>query len=135
MTSIARTVLLVDDERHIRHLIKYKLQAVGFTVLEARDGREALEITRRERPDLIVSDFHMPEVNGLQLARRLKEDVWTADIPIILITARGHRVPPSELVGTEIRYLLPKPFSPRELLNCVSEILHIDLHCGGANAA
>jgi two-component system alkaline phosphatase synthesis response regulator PhoP len=135
MTSIARKVLLVDDERHIRHLVEYKLQSVGFTVLQASNGRAALEIARREKPDLIVTDFQMPEMNGLQLARKLKEDVWTAQIPLIMITSRGHRVPASELVDTEIRQLLPKPFSPREFLNCVSEILTLDLHSDGANAA
>lgn len=135
MTSIARKVLLVDDERHIRHLVEYKLQTVGFTVLQATNGLDALDIARRERPDLIVTDFQMPEMNGLQLARKLKDDVWTTNIPLIMITARGHRVPASELVDTEIRQLLPKPFSPRELLNCVSEILAIDLRTGGVNAA
>jgi DNA-binding response OmpR family regulator len=119
----ARTILIVDDERYITLVVRHKLEDSGYNVLEARDGAEASEIARDNRPDLVVTDLQMPVLDGLGLAADLACHHTTADIPMILLTSRGHRVRPSDLIKTNIRAVMPKPFSPRKLIAQIEELL------------
>jgi two-component system phosphate regulon response regulator PhoB len=116
-------ILILDDEAHITHILCFKLEQAGAQVLSASDGQEGLDLVPRFNPDLIISDYQMPSMDGLQFAQALASNPETADIPILILTARGHRIPNASLVGTSIRYLLPKPFSIREVLERVTEIL------------
>lgn len=118
-----KTVLVTDDEPHIRHMLDYKLKKTGYSVLTAGNGREAFELARRHRPDVIVSDYQMPVCNGLEFAMRLKDDPDTATIPVLLLTSRGHRVSGDDLGKTNIRALMPKPFSPRELITQIGHLI------------
>ena len=106
----AKTLLIVDDEAHVRHMLDYKLVRAGFSVITASNGVDALRLAREQRPDLVVTDLQMPGGD-------------TAAIPVIMLTARGYKVPPSELGRTNIKSLVAKPFSPRELLAQVQELL------------
>ena len=118
-----KKLLVVDDEPHIRHMLDYKLGGAGFIVITASNGVDALRLAREHRPDLMVTDLQMPGGDGLSLCLKLNEHPDTAAIPVIMLTARGYKVPPSDLVRTNIRSMIPKPFSPRELLAQVQELL------------
>ena len=119
------TILVADDEPHIRYVLKYKLQKHGYNVLTASDGEQAYELACRERPDLVVSDYQMPGCDGLDLCTRLAANPDTAETPALLLTARGHKVPPSRLVQTTIKCVIAKPFSPRELIASIEELLGV----------
>jgi two-component system, OmpR family, phosphate regulon response regulator PhoB len=121
-----QTILVVDDERDIVELVRYNLAQAGYRVVSATDGRQAIEMARRERPDLVVLDLMLPVLPGAEVARLLKQDEKTRDIPIVMLTARGEEV--DRVVGFELGaddYVV-KPFSPRELVLRVQAILRRD---------
>jgi len=120
----AKTILVADDESHILHVVSLKLQNAGFRVVTARDGREALELAQHEHPDLIITDYHMPELSGLEVCRRLKESPETSNIPAIMLTARGYSLEPQDTEKSGVLCMLSKPFSPRQLLATVNEVLN-----------
>ena len=118
-----KRVLVADDEVHILDVVSYKLQNAGLEVITARDGQEALEQARAELPDLIVIDYQMPALNGLEVCLQLREEQATSRIPVIMLTARGLDVEQSELDRANISAVIAKPFSPREVLGRVEELL------------
>ena len=118
-----RTILVADDESHILHVVSLKLRNAGFRVLTARDGAEALEMAQQEHPDLVITDYHMPQLSGLELCQRLKQDASTSGIPAIMLTARGYHLEPHDTEQSGILRMLSKPFSPRQLLVTVNEVL------------
>jgi two-component system alkaline phosphatase synthesis response regulator PhoP len=118
-----KTILVADDESHILNVVSLKLRNAGFRVLTACDGQEALDIAIQERPDLLITDYHMPRLSGLELCRRMKQHEATALIPAIMLTARGYQLEPKDTAESGIRQMLSKPFSPRHLLATVNEIL------------
>ncbi len=120
-------LLVVDDEPYLTELVAQSLERAGYAVTVCSDGEEALEAARRERPDLIVSDYQMPLMDGFALAVRLKETAETSHIPVIMLTARGHRLSPTELARTNIRELMPKPFSARQLKARIVELCPVAL--------
>ncbi len=121
--SDPKTILVVDDETHISHVVSLKFQQAGLRVLTACDGEEAYEVARRELPDLVVTDFQMPIMTGLELSWKLRETQETAEIPVLMVTARGHLLTEEDLARTSIRGVMSKPFSPRHLLEKVRELL------------
>ena len=123
MPAAVKKILVADDETHILHVVSLKLKNAGYTVLTARDGQEALELAQQERPDLIITDYHMPQLSGLELCQRLKQDPKTSHIPAIMLTARGYHLEPRDTQQSGILRMLSKPFSPRQLLSAVTEIL------------
>lgn len=118
-----KTILVADDESHILHVVSLKLRNAGFRVLTARDGQEALEIAQIQHPDLLITDYHMPQLSGLELCQRLKQDQATSMIPAIMLTARGYHLEPQDTEQSGILRMLSKPFSPRHLLSTVNEVL------------
>jgi len=118
-----KKILVADDETHILHVVSLKLRNAGFNVLTARDGQEALELAQSEHPDLIITDYHMPQLSGLELCQRLKQDPATSGIPAIMLTARGYHLEPHDTKESGILRMLSKPFSPRQLLTTVNEVL------------
>jgi CheY-like chemotaxis protein len=123
MSQTEKTILVADDETHILHVVSLKLRNAGFVVITARDGQEALELAQQERPDLIITDYHMPQLSGLELCQRLKQDPATTGIPAIMLTARGYHLEPADTEQSGILRMLSKPFSPRQLLSTVEEVL------------
>ncbi|WP_428388255.1 response regulator [Mucisphaera sp.] len=121
-----RRVIVADDERHITRILAFRLKQSGLEVETACHGREALEKALANPPDLVVSDYQMPEMNGLELAIALAEAEATAEVPVIVLTARSHRLTKSELVQTNVQALLDKPLSGAELDETVREILGLD---------
>jgi CheY-like chemotaxis protein len=120
-----KKILVADDESHILHVVSLKLRNAGFNVITARDGQEALEMAQQEKPDLIITDYHMPQLSGLELCQRLKQDPATSAIPAIMLTARGYHLEPSDTEQSGILRMLSKPFSPRQLLATVNEVLQL----------
>jgi len=118
-----RTILVADDESHILHVVSLKLKNAGYRVLTARDGQEALEMAQQEKPDLLITDYHMPQLSGIELCRKLKQDPATTNIPAIMLTARGYSLEPADTEQSGILRMLSKPFSPRHLLDTVNEVL------------
>ena len=118
-----KKVLVVDDEVHILHVVSLKLRNAGYAVITAQDGQEALEIAQMELPDLIITDFQMPHLSGLELCQRLKQHPATKEIPAIMLTARGFALDDSAIASTGIKRCLHKPFSPRQVLLEAEEIL------------
>ena len=118
-----KTILVADDESHILNVVSLKLRNAGFRVLTAQDGMEALELALHRRPDLIITDYHMPVLSGIELCRRLKQDPSTARMPSIMLTARGYHLEPHDTKESGILRMISKPFSPRRLLETVNEVL------------
>ena len=121
--SAEKTILVADDETHILHVVSLKLRNAGFRVITARDGQEALEMAQQNHPDLLITDYHMPQLSGLELCRRLKQDKSLPHIPVIMLTARGYHLEPQDTENSGILKMLSKPFSPRQLLVTVNEVL------------
>jgi CheY-like chemotaxis protein len=118
-----RKILVADDESHILHVVSLKLRNAGYSVVTARDGQEAFDLASSEHPDLLITDYHMPQLSGLELCQKLKRDAATAGIPAIMLTARGYHLDPSDTEQSGILRMLSKPFSPRQLLVTVQEVL------------
>jgi two-component system alkaline phosphatase synthesis response regulator PhoP len=116
-------VLVVDDEVHIVQVVAIKLRNNGFNVITCENGREALELASNEKPDIIVTDFQMPVMTGLELVENLRSRPDTADIPVVMLTARGFAIEDERKEELKISASLSKPFSPRELLGTVEEVL------------
>lgn len=124
----AHRLVLIDDELHIIRVLSYKLKQAGYEVATAHDGDEGYRAIHDHKPDLIVTDYQMPSLDGYELSVRLKAEALTASIPVIMLTARGHRLKPSELMKTNIQCLLAKPFSANQLLDQIAELLGADAH-------
>lgn len=116
-------ILVVDDEAHILQVLSLKLRNAGYDVITAGDGEEGFEIACQERPDLIIADFQMPYMTGLELCRSLAERDATAQIPVIILTARGYALDDEDLRIGNIKTVLNKPFSPRGILQQVQNLL------------
>lgn len=111
-----RKILVADDETHILNVLSMKFQNGGFDILTAEDGVDALAVTRAALPDLIITDYQMPRMSGLELCSLLESDPATRDIPVILLTARGFSIAETQTISRNIRCVISKPFSPREIL-------------------
>lgn len=131
---MAVTILVVDDEAHITHVVSMKLRKAGFTVVSAADGEEGFELACQTRPDLIITDLQMPYMTGLELAVKLRANPPTAKTPVLVLSARGYALSDEDLEGTNIRGMLSKPFSPREILDCVNEALGAKAPAGDTEA-
>ena len=123
MTRGEAFILVVDDEPDILHLLDYNLKKAGFRVLLAKDGPEAIETARSKKPDLILLDIMLPDMEGTEVLRRLKSKEETARIPVIMLTAKGEEV--DKIVGFELgaEDYITKPFSPREMVLRVKAVL------------
>lgn len=119
----AKQVLIVEDERPIRDMIAFGLKRAGFDVREAEDCRSARAALADQRPDVLLVDWMLPDMSGLELARSLKRDRNTRDLPIVMLTARaeeGDKI--AGLEGGADDYIT-KPFSPRELVARINAVL------------
>ncbi len=113
---MTRSVLVVEDEHDIATLIEFHLRKEGLDVQVARAGRAGLEAAQRTTPDLLILDIMLPDLDGLEVCRRLKRDAETRDIPIIMVSARGDEA--DIVAGLELGAddYVTKPFSPRVLM-------------------
>ena len=116
-------ILIVDDEPHMLRVTELSVKKGGYEVLLARDGRVAVALAGQAQPALIVMDLLMPELDGMQALRELKQNPATARIPVILLTSRGHVVTRQEAESSGAALFLTKPFSPTQLLKEVQRLL------------
>ncbi len=116
-------ILVVDDEAHILHVVSLKLRNAGYEVITAQNGEEGLEHATQQRPDLIITDYQMPIMTGLEMCQRIKNQPATSQTPALMLTARGFSLDNEELATTNISDVLSKPFSPREVLGRVQEMI------------
>jgi len=121
--SEQQTIVLADDEVHILRVLELKLSAAGFHCIKAVNGQLAWELVQRHQPVLVISDYQMPEVDGVELAERMHRESSLCEIPVILLTARGFSLHREDLARTNIVHKIAKPFSPREILSLVQEVL------------
>ncbi len=118
-----KKILVVDDEAHITHVVSLKLGNAGYEIVTAHDGEEALELAMLELPDLVITDLQMPYMSGAELCVRLRQDPRTAEIPAIMLTARGYALSQEDLGKTNIKSVMSKPFSPRQVLETANALL------------
>jgi two-component system alkaline phosphatase synthesis response regulator PhoP len=116
-------VLIVDDEKNIVEAIRYNLERDGFRTLAASDGKRAVELAQREVPDLITLDVMLPELNGWEVLRLLRQDARTKRIPVLMLTVKNEES--DTVVGLELGAddYMTKPFSPKELVARAKAIL------------
>ena len=116
-------ILIVDDEKTIAETIRYNLERAGFRTLTAHDGQRALELAQRELPDLITLDVMLPEHDGFEVCRLLRQDPRTKRIPVILLTVKNEES--DKIVGLELGAddYMTKPFSQKELVARVKALL------------
>lgn len=120
---MTRKILVVDDQAVLLETISYNLEQAGYRVLTASDGSSALEIARRESPDLVILDIMLPGMDGLEVCRQLRRESNTVTTPIIMLTAKGDEI--DKVVGLEVGAddYVTKPFGRRELLARVRALL------------
>lgn len=113
-------VLIVDDDPHIREVVKFAVSKAGMETVTARDGQEALAVFRRDSPDLIVLDISMPELDGTDVCREIRK---TSQTPIVFLSSRDDEI--DRIVGLELGGddYITKPFSPRELVARIKAVL------------
>jgi DNA-binding response OmpR family regulator len=116
-------IVVADDDADILDLVSLTLERAGHVVHRARDGEEALELVRREQPDVAVLDVAMPKLDGFELARRLREEPETSELRIVLLTARVQESDEDAGFAAGAHEYIHKPFSPQELQNRVAALL------------
>jgi two-component system phosphate regulon response regulator PhoB len=118
-----RHILVVDDERDLIELLQYNLQKAGYRVSTAKNGRAALDIAFKDHPDLVVLDVMLPELTGTEVASRLRTNPSTAEVPILMLTAKGEEV--DQIVGLTVGAddYVTKPFSMKVLLARIEALL------------
>ena len=117
------TILIVDDEEPIREMVTIALEMAGYNCLEAADAKQAHAHVIDHKPDLILLDWMLPDISGIEFARRLKRNELTSEIPIIMLTAKGeedHKIQGLEVGADDY---ITKPFSPRELAARLKAVL------------
>jgi DNA-binding response OmpR family regulator len=116
-------VLIADDQRNMRELVRLTLESGHFEILEAPDGDTALELARAERPDLLFLDWTMPGMAGIEVCRALRDDPATAGIRIVMLTARTQDSDRAHAEAMGADDYITKPFSPIQLLEKVRDVL------------
>jgi two-component system phosphate regulon response regulator PhoB len=117
------TILLVEDDPDIRHLVSYKLTKAGFEVTAVADGLAALRAVRENPPDLVLLDVRMPEMSGIEVCRELRAGTLGAAVPIIMLTARARPQDLEQGFAAGATEYIIKPFSPRDLQDRVKAAL------------
>jgi DNA-binding response OmpR family regulator len=122
-TSDPGVIVVADDDADILDLVSLTLERAGHVVHRAHDGEEALELVRRECPDVAVLDVAMPKLDGFELTRRLRGDPDTSEVRIVLLTARAQEADTDTGLAAGAHEYIPKPFSPQDLQARVAALL------------
>lgn len=130
LTTMAKKILIVDDEAHIRLLLEQTFEDFedkGVEILSCGDGKEAMEIINREKPELIFLDVMMPTMNGFEVCRTVKKEFKMENVTIILLTAKGQEFDKKtgEEAGADL--YMNKPFDPDEILETASGVLGLEI--------
>lgn len=116
-------IMIVDDEKDIVKMLEYNLKKEGYRTISAYDGEDALEIIKKDHPDLVLLDLMLPEMDGLEVCKKIKQDDLTSGISVIMLTAKSQES--DKIVGLELGAddYVTKPFSPRELMARIKAVL------------
>ena len=120
-------ILCIEDEHEMIDLIRLILAQRGFKVRGATSGKEGLEAIKNERPDLVLLDLMMPEMDGWEVYQSMKAEETSRQIPVIIVTAKAQSI--DRVLGLHIAKVddyIAKPFSPQELMNSVAKVLHLE---------
>ncbi|CAA9490031.1 MAG: hypothetical protein AVDCRST_MAG38-2570 [uncultured Solirubrobacteraceae bacterium] len=123
MSAEPGLVLVADDNDDILSLVTFRLERAGYTVIQARDGEEALRMAGEHRPSLAILDLMMPRLDGYEVTRGIRSDHDIADMPVVLLTARSQEADVARGFDVGADDYIRKPFSPQELLSRVQAIL------------
>ncbi len=124
VTDVSRnSVLLIEDEPEIREMLTFSLERAGFDVVAAATAEQALDILDGPLPQLLIIDWMLPGMSGVELARRLRRDPLTADLPLVMLTARGEESDKLKSFDAGIDDYVTKPFSPRELVARIKALM------------
>ena len=120
------TILIVEDDRDIVEMVEYNLKAEGYETLSAFNGEDGVELAKKKQPNLVILDIMLPLIDGFEVCKLLKNDDVTADIPIIILSAKSQET--DKVVGLELGAddYVTKPFSPRELIARIRAIFRRD---------
>jgi DNA-binding response OmpR family regulator len=116
-------VLVVDDDPQVLKLLRLNFEMEGYDVLSASNGAEALELVRADSPDAVVCDVMMPEIDGLEVVRRLRAHPDTAALPLVVVSAKAQRDDVKEGLRLGADAYVTKPFDPSELIEVVGDLL------------
>ena len=121
-------VIVIDDEPFILMMIEDKLKKSNINVMTLRESRNAFEVIKKERPDLVILDWMMPELSGIDLCKMIKQDPDISNIPVFMLTAKGQDS--DEQLGMQcgVARYITKPFSPKSLLEMVQETIGNEQH-------
>jgi two-component system alkaline phosphatase synthesis response regulator PhoP len=121
-----RKVVVIDDEPFILMMIEDKLKKAGFDVVTLRSSLDAVDVIKKEAPGLVILDWMMPELSGIELCKILKHDPETAGIPVFMLTAKGQDADEQLGLRSGVARYITKPFSPKALLEMVEEVMVVD---------
>ncbi len=123
---MAFTVLIVDDSSSMRAVIKKTIKVSGFNVgqfLAAEDGRDAMKVLSAEWVDLVLTDINMPNMNGMELIKKMKEDEILKTIPVVIVTTEGSEKVKKQSMDLGASALIKKPFRPEDIRNALNRIM------------
>lgn len=126
MDEAVRRAVYIEDEQEMIDLVKLILSRKRFEVIGANGGREGLDAVRKNKPDVILLDLMMPDMDGWEVYQQLKADESTRDIPVIVITAKAQNI--DKVLALHIAKVddyIPKPFTPKDLLDSIEKVLQI----------
>lgn len=118
-----KTILIADDEEDLRTIVHMTLEDPKYRIIEATDGEAALALARKEHPDLLILDWMMPNLSGIDVVKALRQDVSTATMPVIMLMAKDRNRDQEEGLAAGVFVYLIKPFSPLELLEKIKEVI------------
>jgi len=118
-----KKILIVDDQLEVRELVAVTLRSDAYQVLQAENGKKAIETARKEKPDLIIMDVMMPEMDGIEATRTIKSEDGTKDCKVVMLTAKGQKKDKEAGLDAGAEDYFIKPFSPLDLIRKVEELL------------
>ena len=116
-------ILIAEDERDIRDLIAFTLKFAGYDIVTANNGEEAVQLTKQELPDLVITDVRMPKMTGYEACKQIKADPATQHIPVVFLSAKGQEAEVQTGLDSGAEEYLLKPFAPDQLTRKVADIL------------
>ena len=116
-------ILIAEDERDIRDLIAFTLKFAGYDIVTANNGEEAVQLTKQEMPDLVITDVRMPKMTGYEACKQIKADPATRHIPVVFLSAKGQEAEVQTGLDSGAEEYLLKPFAPDQLTRKVADIL------------
>jgi CheY-like chemotaxis protein len=121
-------ILIAEDERDIRDLIAFTLKFAGYDIITANNGEEAVQLTKKELPDLVITDVRMPKMTGYEACKQIKADPATRHIPVVFLSAKGQEAEVQTGLDSGADEYLLKPFAPDQLTRKVADILAAARH-------